>query len=132
MTPFIRHMLLCDDVRPDPTRPRKVVIYGLVSTVRPTASGSYPLTTPLCVYLAMTSGRGHGTAQITVAAADTGERVYSGVPRDLAFDPDPLKVLGVVFRIPACTLPRPGLYWVELRYNGAVLAHQPLTAEEPG
>ena len=42
------------------------------------------------------------------------------------FDPDPLKVQGVIFRIPSCSFPGTGLYWVEFHYNDKVIAREPL------
>jgi hypothetical protein len=131
MTPFVRHMLLCDDVQPDAANPRKLNIYGLVHAVRPLAEEQYPVARSFCVYLALTSGRGSGQAQITVTAADDGARVYTGDVHHLRFNDDPLRVVGFLFRIRSCPLWRAGLYWVELRYNGEVIAHQPLTAKEP-
>jgi hypothetical protein len=120
-------MLLCDDVRPHPTNPRKVSVYGLINEIRAVgAEAAYPLTHSFSVYLALTAGRGTGEGQIVVASADTGGLVYVGGSHSIVFDPDPLKVKGVIFRITSCSFPQPGLYWVEFRYNGDVIARQPL------
>jgi hypothetical protein len=58
--------------------------------------------------------------------ADTAEVSYFGQGHEIEFGPDPLEVHGVVFRLPFCSFPRPGLYWVEFRFNDAALARQPL------
>jgi hypothetical protein len=129
MNPFVRHMLICDDVRSRPDNVRKVDVYGLLSTVRP-GQQAFPVQLTFCVYVAMTGGRGTGTVQVVVADAETGEANFTGAAHPITFDPDPLKVLGAIFRIRRCPFPHPGLYWVEFRYNGETLARQPLQVRE--
>ena|SRR2546421_10080877 len=130
--PFVRHMLLCEDVRASASRPRKVNVYGLLSAIRPTGDAAeYPIRHSFCVYLALTEGRGAGEGRIAVVSADTELEIYLGQSHTLTFGPDPLKVLGAVFRIASCSFARPGLYWVEFRYNGSTIARQPLLVGEP-
>lgn len=50
-----------------------------------------------------------------------------GMP--LVFQRDPLRAYGLVFRIVRCELPSPGLYWVEFRFNGAVLSREPIVVK---
>ena len=57
--------------------------------------------------------------------------MYASSLRDVTCPADPLHVVGVLVRVIGCPIPHPGLFWVELRYNDEVVAHQPLTAEEP-
>jgi hypothetical protein len=127
VAPFVRHMLLCDDVRTNPADPRKVIVYGLVSEVRSmSADATWPLQHSFSIYLALTEGRGTGEARIVVTSADTGQPTYIGRPHRIEFDANPLKVKGVIFRIASCAFPQPGLYWVEFRFNDYTLARQPL------
>jgi len=131
LVPFVRHMLLCDDVRRSPSDPRKVHVYGLFGDVRPTTSeAGYPLTVSFSIYLALTEGRGSGEGRIAISSADTGRLVYLGQPHRIEFGPDPLKVQGVIFRITSCSLPESGLYWVEFRYNNKTIAREPLRARD--
>jgi hypothetical protein len=125
VNPFIRHMLLCDDARRRPGEPGKIDVYGLLNTVR-AEGAAFPVHLTFCVYLAMTGGRGTGKGRIVVTEADGETRVYEGTVHEITFDPDPLKVLGAIFRIPSCPFPRAGLFWVEFRYNDTMLARQPL------
>lgn len=124
MTPFIRHMILCDDARPRASQPGKIDVFGLVNSV--TVGGAFPARVTFCVYLAMTEGRGTGKGQVVVTGADEGETTYEGAVHEIAFDPDPLKVAGAIIRISSCSFATPGLYFVEFRYNGQMLARQPL------
>jgi hypothetical protein len=129
VVPFVRHMLLCEDVRPNPARPRKINIYNLITEVGPTASGTgYPLRLTFSVYLALTGGRGAGEGQVRVTNADTGLTIYVGRRHPIRFAPDPLAVKGVHIRVTICSFPEPGLYAVEFWYNGAAIAQQPLLA----
>jgi hypothetical protein len=131
VTPQVRHMLLCDDVRVSLNDPRKVNIYGLLSKIRPMAEGTgYPFRHSFCVYLVLTGGRGTGEGRIVLVHADTNEPTYVGQPHLIKWDPDPLKVQAVVFRLPSCEFPQPGLYWVQFRYDDQTLSQQPLEVGE--
>jgi hypothetical protein len=119
-------MILCDDVRVDPDNPKKVNIFGLVSSIK-VECDVFPIVHPeICVYLHLTEGRGSGEAQIAIVRADSGEASFVGSPHMLTFPSNPLAVKGVAFRILDCVLPEAGLYWVEFRYGGKALARQPL------
>ena len=66
MRPFVRHLLICDDVRPSPTNPRRRNVYGLIHSVRPRAGVDYPVRLSFCVYSVLSSGRGRGTLRVSV------------------------------------------------------------------
>ncbi|HBI42689.1 MAG TPA: hypothetical protein DDY78_07505 [Planctomycetales bacterium] len=127
VAPFVRHMLLCDDVRTNPVDPRKVVVYGLISEIRRVGdSPVWPLRHSFSGYVALTEGRGAGDGRIMVTLADTGRPTYIGRPHRIEFETDPLKTQGVIFRITSCSFSQPGFYWVEFRFNGQTIARQPL------
>ena len=125
--PFIRHMLLCEDVRRDPNNPNKVDVLGLLSTVRAVGEPAFPLHLPvLCVYLEVSGGRGTGQARIDCRQADSGQILFSNPSHALTFSPNPLAVRFLIFRITDCFFAEPGLYWIQFRYNQRILAEQPL------
>jgi hypothetical protein len=98
-----------------------------ITEVRPVGEEpAYPLQHSLSVYLALTGGRGSGEGRIVMVNADTGKETYTGQAHTIRFPSDPLKVIGVSFRITSCSFPEPGLYWVEFRYNDLMVARQPL------
>ena len=78
----------------------------------------------------MTEGRGTGEGRIVGVHADSGEEHYTGHPFRIQFDPNPLNPKGLIVRIPSCSFPETGLYWVELRYNDHVIAQEPLIVEQ--
>jgi len=127
INPVIRHLLLCDDVRPDPDHPEKLNIYGLFSRITSQLTLAYPLRHPeMCVLLQFANGRGSGEAKIVVRAADTGEVVFTSRAHRLVLPADPLGILGATFRLKDCPLPRAGLYWVEFMWKERELAQEPL------
>jgi hypothetical protein len=125
--PVVRNMVLCRDVRLNPTNPLDSDILGLITYVRPVAPARFPVELDqLCVYLQLTGGRGSGNAQVVTLFADTGEAIFATSVRRIDHPPDPLVVKPYVFRIRQCRFPRPGLYWVVFRYNGRELSEREL------
>lgn len=127
--PLVRHMLLCHDVRQAGENWRSLDILGLTSAIFPEEGSTYPLKhSQLCVFLQLAGGRGVGKAQIVAVFADTDDVVWTVPARDVVFGSDPLPVTALVFRVRDCVFPAPGLYWIQFRYNGQVLAEEPLRA----
>lgn len=125
--PFVRHMLLCEDIRRNPNNPHKLDLLGLSNTLIAVGSPAFPLLAPvLCVYLEITAGRGTGQAHIDCRYADSGEIVFSSPSHAVAFPANPLAIRGLIFRITDCIFPEPGLYWVQFCYNQKMIAEQPL------
>src|SRR5207302_9747394 len=63
--PVVRYMLLCDDWHLDPDNNRRVTVVGLISNIHALDDPPYPLLYPeLCVFLALTEGRGEGEGKI--------------------------------------------------------------------
>lgn len=127
MTPVVRYMLLCDDWLLDPQNPRRVSIVGLLSNIHVVDVPPYPLLyRELCVFLALTEGRGQGYGHLVIVLEETGETIFQTQRRPIQFSPDPLDVLGVPFRIRNCIFPQPGLYSVQFWYDGDLIEERPL------
>jgi hypothetical protein len=125
--PVVRHMLLCDEVQADADNPRKINLFGLVSTIRASAAEDFPLRqAELCVYLQLCEVRGTGKGRVVAVDAETAEPVFASREHDIREGNSPLDVLGFTFRLRECVFPRPALYLIQFRYNGKVLAQQPL------
>jgi hypothetical protein len=125
--PVVRYMIVCEDWGTDPANPRRVSIHGLLSNIRSLKQPPYPLLyREMCVFLALTEGRGTGAARIVCVFEETGQRVFETPPRQVAFGPDPLEVVGVPFRIRDCRFPRPGRYSIQFWYNGEKVDERPL------
>ena len=112
--PVVRYMILCEDWETDPQNPRRINIYGLLANIRSLGQPPYPLLYPeLCVFLALTDGRGTGKGQIVCAFEETGQKIFGTPKRQIDFGADPLEVVGVTFRIRDCRFPFPGMYSIQ-------------------
>jgi hypothetical protein len=127
VVPIVRYMILCEDWSVDPSNARRVNIQGLLTNIDSIDEPPFPLLFPeICVFLALTEGRGAGTAQIICNFEDTGQRIFGTPTRSVSFGDDPLEVVGVPFRIRDCTFPQAGLYSVQFWYNDLKIDERPL------
>jgi hypothetical protein len=125
--PVVRLMLLCDDVERPADTPTKVNILGLVHAITVAEDAVFPLEfAQLTVYLALAGGRGSARINLVGVEADTEQIVFQTPERSVDFGNDPLMVRGLTYRIQTISIPRPGLYLIQFRCNGNVLAQQPL------
>jgi hypothetical protein len=124
--PVVRYMLPCEDCTID-SGGRRVNILGLISNLVALDDPPYPvLCRELCVFVAVTEGRGQGAAKVVCIFEETGETVFESPQRQVAFPPDPLQVTMFVFRIRDCPFPLPGMYSLQFSYNGSVLDERPI------
>lgn len=66
---------------------------------------------------------------LAIEEADS-QTVILQTPRErYSFGNDPLKMVGKSFRFRSCVFPSPGLYSVQLWYNGIVVAQESLFVE---
>jgi hypothetical protein len=125
--PVVRYMLLCDDWQLGPANNRRVTIIGLISNIHAIENPPYPLFyREMCVFLALTEGRGQGEGKIVCAFEETGQNIFETRGRPISFGPDPLEVVGVPFRIRDCSFPQAGLYSVQFWYEGEMVEERPL------
>jgi hypothetical protein len=127
MEPDVLYLILCDDVRPDPTNYQRLHVWGLLTSIRSGARPPFPLVQPrFSVLLILTGGQGSGELVLRIVRDSTESVVFKTRPRQVRFVGDPTAVLGMRFLIQNCTFPAPGLYWAQVMYRGAVLARQRL------
>jgi hypothetical protein len=107
----------------------------VVHAIRPARGAGYPVVQPqLAVFAQLTGGRGVGSVRVELRHADSDAVIHRTRSAEAGFDAnDPLAVRGVRIRILNLTFPVAGLYWVQLWYDGEVLAQAPvlLRAEHP-
>lgn len=127
ISPIVRYMLLCEDWRLDAANTRHVTIVGLISNIHSLDDPPFPLLyRELCVFLALTEGRGLGTGHIVCVYEETGQTIFQTGKRAIQFSTDPLEVLGVPFRIRSCPFPFPGMYSIQFWYNDVLVEERPL------
>ena len=117
--PIVRYMIVCENWRLVSERNNLVGIDGLIDTLRAIDDPPYPLLyEELCVFLALTSGRGNGEGYLVCENDDLGIEVFRTRPRPIEFGSDPLEVVGVPYRIRDCPFPKPGVYAFQFWYHG--------------
>ena len=127
LTPTVRYLILCEDVHTDPEFPRKVTIVGLLSSIHSMEEPPYPLLyEELCVFVQLAECRGPGDFRVEVRHADSDQVVFRTRSRTVQLPNDPLEVKAILFRLRSCLFMGPGLYWVQLWYNDAMLEQKPL------
>ena len=135
MTPFVRHMLLCDDVRQDANNPSCTHIDCVMDNIVSLDEPPFPvLRDKICVYLVLTGCHGQGIGQIRVAFADSEpEQPLFGSPERLLdfAGRSPLELVGVIFRLKACLFPQAGRYSVQFWYDNQKVEDRPLRLKAP-
>ena len=130
MTPLVRYMLICDDVRRDAIVPTCTHIDCLMSTIISREDPPYPLLrATICVYLVLTDCQGRGSGQILVIFADAEDErpIFGSASHPVDFSGrSPLELLGIVFRIQNCPFPQEGRYVVQFWYDDSLLEERPL------
>lgn len=123
----VRSLIACEDIRPDPDNPKKLSLLRVVNTIRPKGGSGYPLVQPaFAVYGVLTDGRGSGELWVSIRHAESGERVAESPHQQVTFPADPLVLNGLSFKFRNLVFPTPGLYWVQLWFDGETLAELPI------
>jgi len=128
LTPVVRHLIVCENVRPDSANPRRITVEGLLHTIYALDDQPYPLRfRRFCVFVQMTASRNSiAESWIEVRQADSNQLVIETSRRHLPTSSNPLDVLGVNFQLLDCLFPAAGLYWVQFWYDDNMLGRQPL------
>jgi hypothetical protein len=120
-------MVLCEDCVSVPGKPNRVNLFGVLSNLDSLDDPPYPLLyREFCVFLALTEGRAVGRGSIRCVFEETDRTVFWTPAREISFGPDPLAVVGCVFRLRDCRFPSPGIYTVQFWYNHEKLEERPL------
>src|ERR1700693_3384707 len=127
ISPFVRNLVVCEEIATDTCNAKWFSLLNLVHSIRSLEEPCYPLLfRQLCVYVQLTGCRGAGEVKIEIREADTDERTFVTRTRSVPFPDNPLSLHALRFRILDCRFPRPGLYWIQFWYNNAVLSQQPV------
>ncbi len=129
VVPHVRYLIVCDEVLPDPQRPGKLMIVGLVSLVAWPAGATAPVRLErLVVLLILTDGRGSGMGRIVCRNEETGAATFGSAATRISFEgKDPSGHYAVVFRLLDCPFPAPGVYAVQFLFDEALVQEQLIT-----
>lgn len=123
--PIVRHLIPCEDFLIPPNHPHKISLLNLIFSIRSMEDPPFPtVQEEFCIFVVLTNGRGTGQAFLKIVHADSDQAVRITQMVSVNFGNDPLKVLGIPFRIRNCTFPQPGLYWIQLWYDNMQIGEQ--------
>jgi hypothetical protein len=77
---------------------------------------------PFHVFAAFLDGQGDATIRLEIGHLDTGTKIY--VQERRVHFPDRLTEVGVLYRVPPCEFPAPGIYQVTLFLDNEWMAHR--------
>src|SRR5437879_5348202 len=104
--PFIRHIILCEDIRNDPESPAKLDVFGMLSSIGSHPQSTFPLRYPqFCVYIEFTGGRGKGMFRVEVTHAGTETTIFEHTSQPVLLKNKPLAVNTLKWRIRNCEFP---------------------------
>ena len=125
--PVVRSLIACEEIRPDDRNPRRLSLLRVINTIRATSNPPFPMIRPqFAVFAVLTNARGGGELSLEIRRAEDDAVVYRSPTRRIAFPADPLVLSGVSYGIRNLVFTTAGLYWVQLRYNGDLLADLPV------
>jgi hypothetical protein len=119
--PILKAFVLCDEIADSPGGSGQWDLRGAgLAVLR--AADSFPVKRSFWVYIELTDLKPTGTIQLALVRADSGRRHFF---RDVAVAfSDPLGSTRVSIRLFECIFPVPGVYFVELWYDGSWLLDQ--------
>jgi hypothetical protein len=120
--PRVHTLVVCDGL----DEAGEVGVYNLSGVRTHLRAGSFPYTHPaFWVYLQLTGHAGVAACRVAVVRAETGDEVAFTEEEQVQFY-GPLEVVLFVQRLPNCTFPAPGLYYVQVSLDGKLLMERML------
>ena len=123
----ILHVIPCNRIETDQDNYHRFNVIGLTTSIQSRAEPPFPFVHRQFVTLVVcTGGEGVGNLVLRIIADSSPRIIFSTPPRHVRFVGDITAIGAVVFRIQNCVFTAPGLYWIELLFDGSVIARQRL------
>lgn len=122
-------MILCSDWNASETQTQhlRVDVRDVLTSVQSWETLAYPVVqSEICILAFLTECRGVADFVLSCIDEERGKLIYESRKWRVTFEPDPLLVRVVPFRIRSLRFPRQGVYRFDLAYNGKVIAEQSL------
>lgn len=125
--PVVRYLILCQDVQISPDEAQNVTLVNLISTIVSLQDPPFPLRhSEICIFVQLTECRSPVDLRIDIVQTDAEQVIFRTRTRTVPFENDPLRLVGLTFRIRGCLFPAAGIYEVQLCCNDKAIASQPL------
>ena len=123
--PVLKAFVLCDDLH---QYPDKADLFGAgMGVIRSTATPPFPFRHTFWAYVMLADEKPQAQVELAVMRADSG-RSYFSRKIDVQH-PDPVKTTQLAIRVFNFEFPEPGVYFVELWYDGEWLLDHRLEVE---
>jgi hypothetical protein len=114
--PILKAFILCDEIRRQPSREQMDLLGAGLSRIRSQSTPPFPSKQTFWVYLLVSDEKLHGLVKLVIRRADSGIQYAF---REIEIDyPGPLEPSQLAIRIYDFDFPEPGIYFVELWYDG--------------
>jgi hypothetical protein len=121
--PRVHVRALCDEIEPSSTDEQAFDLRGVRTAI---AAPAFPYRHPqLCVYLQATGHEGAASCSLQVVNAETDNAVAATAARTVEFR-GPLVFVPVCWWLQNCWFPGPALYYVQVLFDGKLLAERAL------
>jgi hypothetical protein len=120
--PRVHAMILCDDAEQSD---QEAGVFQLTG-VRTVIEASFPaVVSRFCVFLHMSGHPGVASCHVQIDHAEVGQVIYETETQTVAFD-DPTFIVPMVFHMPDCVFPAPGLYYVQVYHESKLIGERVL------
>jgi hypothetical protein len=121
--PVVKAFVLCEAISDYGPNPAQKDLQGAGLSQLP-SGGSFPFKRPLFGYAELTDQKARGTLRLALMRADSGRRIlFHPIIVEFA---NPLQATIIAISAHDCVFPAPGVYFVELWYDGDWLFDQRL------
>jgi hypothetical protein len=114
--PILKAFILCDEVRQHPSDPQMDIVGAGLSVIRSQSDPPFPCQQTFWVYVLLSDEKPQGHVKLVIRRADSGIQ-YSFREIDINYA-DPLKPSQLAIRVFNFEFPEPGIYFIELWYDG--------------
>jgi len=123
--PVLKAFVLCDHLR---QRPDKADLFGAgMGVIRSRSIPAFPFKHTFWAHLLLGDEKPEGQVQLAIMRADSGRSYFL---REITLHhSDPLKTTQLAIRVFNCEFPEPGVYFIELWYDGEWLLDHRLEVE---
>ena len=127
--PRVHVMVLCDEIEASQTEEDVFDLKGVRTSI---AAPSFAHVHPqLCVYVQMTGHEGQASGRAVINRTETNEEVASTTEDVIEFR-GPLDFIHLPWRLLDCTFPEPGLYYIQVFFDGKLIGERSLVLHQIG
>ena len=128
LAPNVRNLIACEKIESDVANPSRTTLINLIGNLFSMDEPSFPASfEEMAIYVQLTECRGSGKVGVDIIHDETGEVIYNKKMWDVQFANQPLRVLGLIFRLHSIRFPAKGFYWIRFWFNDQAIDERLIT-----